>query len=282
MKKSVLIAFVFLALFLQVVSACDLEVSMINQDPYPAIPGDYVEVVFQVEGVAAEDCETTTFELLEKYPIVFDPNQQATYMVTAGAYRKDYSSFLVAPYRVRIDEDALDGDNPIEVQYQYGSNAGFETKTFNLNIEDVKADFEIFVKDYDLTMQTITFEILNIGKSDIEALTLEIPKQDNIQILGSKTNIIGDLDSNEYTSADFSATATQGKIIIKISYTDSINTRRTITKEVEFEPEYFKSINKESKSWTSYIIYIIIIAGVVYYFYRRHKKKKLKENKHKH
>lgn len=262
--------------------ACGLSISLINQDPYPAIPGDYVKVVFQVDGIANPECGQVEIELLEKYPISLDPTENAKITVNSGVYKRDYSSFLLTPYKVRVDGDALNGDNPIEVQYKDGSTTGYTTKQFNLNVEDSRADFEIYVKSYDSTTRELTFEILNIAEADIEALTLEIPDQENIEIKGSKTNIVGDLDSNEYTTADFEAIPKDGEITIKLSYSDSTNTRRTLEKTIEYESKYFQdriADQKSTSTWT-YIFYLIIILVIIWFIRRTIKKRKAKE-KHK-
>lgn len=263
--------------------SCNLDISLLNQDPYPAIPGDYAKIVFQIKGLENPDCGKIEFELLEKYPISLDISENAKIFIESGGYNKDYSSFSLAPYKIRIDADALDGDNPIEIQYKLGGGGtAYFTKQFNLNIKDTKADFEVHVKDYESKTRTITFEILNIGKEDIEALTVEIPQQENIEIKGPKTKIVGDLDSNEYTTADFEAIISEGEITLNLIYTDTINERRTIEKKVLFEPEYFEGrISDQSKpKTTQYIIWTLLIVGLVYYFLRRRKKKLQKKHKH--
>lgn len=259
---------------------CKIIPSLINQDPYPAIPGDYVKIVFQVDGVANPECGIVEFELIEQYPLIFDPNTEAKITINSGTYQKDFSSFLIAPYKVRVDENALDGDNPIEVQFKYGNQLTYETKQFDLNVEDIRADFEIHIKKYSPTTKVLTLEVLNIGKSDIQALTLEIPKQDNIEIKNSNINIVGDLDSNEYTTADFEATPKKGEILVKITYTDSINTRRTVEKSVYFDPAYFQGrIEDQKKSGAgTYIIIAVIILIIIWIVYRRIKKKRAKKH----
>ena len=285
MKKSVVIGlFLVMSIFSfagVLAEGCDLDISLINQDPYPAIPGDYVKLVFQVDGVNNVECKTVDFELLEQYPLIFDPNEQPRYTINAGLYDKDYSSYLLALYKVRVDDDALDGDNPIEVQYRFGGNIGFETQQFDLNVEDTRADFEIYVKDYNVLTGTMTLEILNVAESDIEALTLEIVNQENIQIKGPKTNIVGDLDSNDYTTADFEAVPIAGEFTVKISYTDSIGERRFLEKNILYESEYFEDRigdKKDTSPWT-YIFWIAVVLVVAYYFWRRHKKKKALKQK---
>lgn len=284
MKKSVLVLAFAMLLFPMIhisAESCKLDVSMINQDPYPAIPGDYVKVVFQVDGTANPECGEIRFELLDKYPISFDEGENPEIIFQSGIYKKDYSSFLTAPYKVRIDKDALNGDNPIEVQYKDSSNNAYITKQFMLNIEDSRASFEIHVKDYDYITNTITFEILNIGEKDVEALTVEIPRQDAIIIKGSNRNIVGDIDSSEFTTADFEAIPNDGNIKLNILYTDSIDVRRSLEVVVPFESSYFQDRVSDQKTTptSSYVIAGIIVFLVVYFIYRRMKKKK--ENSHK-
>jgi len=59
---------------------------------------------------------------------------------------------------------------------------------------------------------------------------LEIPKQTNIIVKGPNRVVVGDLDSNEYTTADFEATMRDGDLTIELTYSDTINVRRTISK----------------------------------------------------
>jgi hypothetical protein len=257
---------------------CPLSVSLISQDPYPAIPGEYAKLVFQVEGDGVSDktCGRIDIELAEKYPLSFDNEEESIITFRSGFYEKDFGSFLTAPFKVRIDENALDGDASIEVRSKTGYSLAYVTTQFLLNVDNSKIDFEVHVKDYDYVTNTVTFEILNVGKSDVKALTVEIPKQDNIEIKGPNRNIVGDIDSNEFSTADFEASINNGEIKMNITYTDNIDVRRIIEKSVEFDPSYFldrKADQKTTSKW-SYIFIVAIILAIGYYFYRKHKKKK--------
>jgi hypothetical protein len=284
MKKR-LIGFIFIFLltfgFANVLASCDLEVSLVNQDPYPAIPGEYVKLVFQIEGVDNSECGVVEFELLEQYPLIFDPGQKKVYSIDSGIYQRNYKSFLLATYQVRIDNDALDGDNLIETAYRFGSHSVDFQNQFKLNIEDTRADFEVYVKDYDFQNKELVLEVLNIAKVDVEALTLEISNQENIQIKGSKFNIVGDLDSNDYTTANFEAIPKKGEFDVIIYYTDGIGERRSLKKSVLFESEYFEErvADQGQKSPWTYIMWIVVILLIVYYFWKRHKKKKILKKK---
>lgn len=282
MKKVVIL---FLSIFLlNLVSAsCTLDASLVNQDPYPAVPNEYVKLVFQVTGLQDPDCKNVYFELVPSYPLILDPDSSTKVKIKGDTYLKDYSSHLQVPYKVRIDENALNGDAQIEVKFSSTTNPDFYiSKQFDISIEDVRADFEIYVKNYDIATNTIEFEILNIGENDISALTVEIPSQENIDVRGANRNIVGDLDSNDYTTADFEAIAQNGEITLNLYYTDLIGVRREAQEIVSFEKAPFEkqASNQTSSSIGTYIIILLIIAGIVYYFYRRHKKKKQQAHIH--
>jgi len=278
MKRGLLIL-LFLSLLLPAVSGlneCDLDVSLVSQDPYPAIPGDYVKLVFQIDGLEKEDCGDISFELLEKFPIDFDPGDVSKLAISSGFYERTYDSFFIAPYRVRVSEEALDGENPIEAVLNY--KQGSILYEFNLTVEDARADFEIFVRDFDASTNIMSFEVLNVGEDDIEALTIEIPKQEGVVVKGSNIVILGDLDSNEDTTAEFEALSEGGDILLNIKYTDTINVRREIQKTVNYDPSYFqgrKADEPQSKTGM-YAVLVVILLIVVWIIIRKVKKKKRK------
>jgi len=154
MKRGVILLFL-LVFSITLVSAesCDLAVSLLNQDPYPAVPGDYVKLVFQVSGLASSECGDIEFILLEDYPLVFDPGEDGIRIFSEVDYIKDYQSNILIPYEIRIDADALDGANPIEVSVQNEGDA-LTLETLDVEIDDVRADFEVYVKDYSFKTQT--------------------------------------------------------------------------------------------------------------------------------
>jgi hypothetical protein len=276
MKRVMLVFILMFSLSFVLGQACDPEVSLINQDPYPAIPGEYVRLVFQVDNIASSQCQQFSLELLEKYPLIFDSGTNPIVGVYSGFYERDYGgAFLIAPYKIRVDSAALDGDNPIEVALRYGNNLGAETVEFDLNVEDARADFELHVDDYSYAKREMTIEILNIADSDVEALTLEILPQENVKIYGTNRVVVGDLDSNEFTTADFKALIERDEIQIKIIYTDSTGTRRDLIKTVKFDSEYFENTKVSSAwGWQTYTIIIILVVGAIWWYrQRKHKSK---------
>ncbi|MFH1290501.1 MAG: hypothetical protein ABIH92_03770 [Nanoarchaeota archaeon] len=268
-------------------AACDLDVSMINQDPYPAVPGDYVKVVFQITGLENPDCAEVSFELVEEFPFSLDPGKESTVEILGGTYIRNYESFLLVPYDLRVDEDALDGDNTIEAILRFEKGDGrvvSQIEQFDINVEGINIDFEISVKDFDSTTNTLTFEILNVGENDVEALTMEILKQDNIVVKGPNRNIVGDLDANEDSTAKFEALPYGGEVEVRILYTDSLYERRTMTKSVVYDSSYFtnrKADEVQPRSTYFYLFWGLAILWILLWIRRRWKRKKERERERK-
>jgi len=255
-------------------STCNLNISLVNQDPEYAVPGDYVKVVFQMSGIENSKCNGAIFKVVPKYPFSLDENKSAIKKLEGGTYVFGYKKTWNLPYTLRVDENAIDGNNEIEINYAPKNfNENFFSKIFNISVKDSRVDFEISVKDYDSENNQITFEILNIGDSDVEALTVNIPEQKNFILKGSSRNIIGSLDSNEDTTFTFKANPKKGNINMNILYTDINNIRRNLNKTIFFNPKYFES-EKKGFSVSFYILIIFIIAIALFYIQKKLKNKR--------
>jgi len=157
-KSSILLVLFGMVLFscgfVQAASAeltnCRPSVEIVNQDPYPANPGEYVKVVFQLDGLNNPDCDKVSFELKEGFPFSMDPDETRAYEFSGAIYARDFKSTALAPYQLRVDEDAIDGDNKIEGILKYTNGNGeviSELEEFDINVNGVKVDFDVSVKD---------------------------------------------------------------------------------------------------------------------------------------
>jgi len=278
----------FIILIAGIVGAegCVLNAELINQDPYPAMPGEYVKVVFQLTGIENPECGKVDFGLIEKFPFSLDGGVSTEVSVLGGTHTRDFESFLMIPYKIRVNENALDGENSLEVRFSStGQERLSRLETFNITVEDSRTDFEVSIKEYDKKTNKLTLDILNVGERDVEALTIEIPEQEKIIIKGPNRNIVGSLDSNDDTTFDFEAIPTDGVIKMTILYTDAIGVRRSLEKEVTYDSSYFtdrKADQKKTKSTSYYILIgLIIVVMIVWIRNRVKRKKKLKAEREK-
>ena len=281
MKKRLGLMFsLVLVFFLASVSAsdanCNLDVQLVNQDPDPAVPGDYVKLLFQVSGIAGTECGEVSLEILDNYPISFDPGYNPVKTFQAGTFARGFSSTKTVPYKVRIDRDALDGDTEIELLYSTRGSSSFRvSKLFDLRVEEVRTDFTVFIRSYNYANNRLVLEVLNTGTNDARSLVLSIPSQDSIRVLGGNKNVVGDLDSNDFTSTDFEALPEDGTIVVELEYTDKTGERRTTQTELVFESERFEHTILDTSGQTRNMI-IIVLLVVGFIAWRKFKKKKKK------
>ena len=128
-------------------SVCDLSVQLLSQDPFPAVTGEYVKLVFQINGLENHECGTVSFQLLDKYPLSFDNNSQSTVELNSGIYIRNFPSYAIVAHKVRVDSNALDGENLIETIISKKDSSS-ELYQFNISVEDTRADFEVYVRDF--------------------------------------------------------------------------------------------------------------------------------------
>ena len=180
-----------------------------------------------------------------------------------------------------MSPDAIKGDNNLEIAYSFTGGNGEKVflQKFPINVEDSRSDFEVSVKDYDPINKQITFDILNTDENNVEALTVDIPKQDRVNLRGSNRVVVGSLDANEEDTFVYDGDFKGGDINLTLTYTDQIAKRRVLEKTVHFDPSYF-DYKLDVKGTTSpTLMFILGFLIPVLFFWARHKYKKHKEKK---
>jgi hypothetical protein len=282
MNKSNLVillaAFSFLVLSVSNVSAivasCDLNVKLLNQDPYPAVPGEYVKVVFQLTGIENPDCGTVDFQLVPEYPISIDPTVSPVVRINSGTFVSGYSPAAQIPFKVRISQDAIDGENPIKIRYSTNAQAtngsSFVTQIFNVTVNNTETDFDVIINSYSPATKSLTLGLINVGKSNAAALTLTIPEQDGVNITGGNQKIIGSLSSNDDTTVNFDASVATQDVKVILAYNDLNGVRRTVEKTIRFSSNVISTnaTTAAPKGASYYLLILTWVVLVIYFVWR--------------
>jgi hypothetical protein len=287
MKKYCWIAILLLALMAVKADPCFLQVKMLNQDPYPAIPGDYVKIVFEVTGIENPICNGASIKLLPEYPFSLDSDISTQSI--KGGYIENYKTSWLVGYKLRIDKNALTGDYSINLLYQEGNKTDFSSakqKTFKVRVEDVQTDFDVILQEQ--SGSTITLGIINIGKNAANSVIVRIPQQDNFRVTGTSEQIIGNLAPGDYTLVSFDVMPRrnitqfiENQLKIRIDYTDTLGERKMIMKDVGiFFQGNFTARNqlpkiqaKQTRFQWQYIVIALLSLAVVYLFKKNRKEK---------
>lgn len=251
---------------------CNPKPILLSQDPYPAVPGESVKLVFQIDGLTNTNCKDVKIKILESYPFSINPSSSKIVGISSGIFLKDFASFALVPFKLDVDKNVLKGEHKLELQISFDStNLLFP---FDIEVSDLRTDFEITVKNYDKNTNTFTFEILNVGKNDVDALTIDVPKQDSFSVIGSSRYIIGSLDSNDDTTFIFRGISNNKQINLIVTYTDKIDERRILEEMVYFDEEYFDKVNDSNGMSVWFYITLILVIGIIIFWYMNRTSKK--------
>jgi hypothetical protein len=127
-------------------------------------------------------------------------------------------------------------------------------------------DFEL---SYEETMGSFTLSVANVGVNPASAVTVSLPYQNNFNIAGSSSSVIGTLNPGDYTSAIFQLTQKPGAgkdLDVVITYTDTSGARDVITKSLPVELSSASAqtgTGYRGSRITSYSTYLPVIAIII-------------------
>ncbi|MDD5149100.1 MAG: hypothetical protein PHC28_01275 [Flavobacterium sp.] len=231
------------------INTCNLNVTLVNQDPYPATPDSYIKVVFQVSNAYDSDCGGAYFELAPSYPFSLDENDSWRFLEEGTVLSSEYSQDWMIAYKIRVDKDALDGENLIEVHYGPGTKYSdtYLTAKFNITIKDARTEFDAVIQES--SDSEVSIAIANVGKYTANSVVVRIPEQENFQASGTDGQMVGNLESGDYTIVSFTisqilnmtqsrenpqSTSQTKNLSFDIYYTDNIGERRVVNMELPF------------------------------------------------
>jgi hypothetical protein len=274
---------------------CNLQVSLLNQDPIPAIPGDYVKVVFQISGLEKDACTGAQFRINPSYPFSLDEDAQTLYMPGQTWTSSNYKSSWTIPYTLRVASDALDGTHDLNVLY--GEDNLDLSKSFNITVQDSRTSFDAVIQD--ASSSEVSIAIANIGKYTANSVVVRIPQQDNFRATDTDGQMVGSLDSGDYTIVSFALSQTARKSMTNSSsnllqfdiyYTDALGERRVVNMDLPlnlrtsaenmsgttFSGEFGARKTQNTSIFSSNyfkgtIIVLILVAG--FYLYKKNPKK---------
>lgn len=138
----ILILFVVLMALVSFCGAEDapvLKTSLLRYDPTPAEPGNYATVYIQIENTGGTETKNARIEFQDSYPFSIDEERIKDIGILSSGQT------YVTNFRVRIDQNAIEGENEIKfvITDDYNLNV-FTEKVFNINIltQDADVSFE--------------------------------------------------------------------------------------------------------------------------------------------
>lgn len=266
-----------------------VQVTLLNQDPDPVKQGEVVEVRFKIENVGSATMENIHVRIVPDYPFSLY-NGKTTYDIGKLRAGQSGADAVIVDYKLLVDEDAVEGDNEIELEVKLSSNLWitYTNDNFLIDVEDYDfPEIEVYIKDTDVKTAgqkgKVVIEVANTNLEDIKFLQMTLMKSADYELLSSSNYVyIGDVDSDDTESEEFEIYVEAGvkenlMIPVKIEYQDS--------NEKDYSEDYMLKLRlfdaKEAKKFglskdnkTTLISITIILLLIIGYFIWRKKSKR--------
>jgi len=126
MKKTIL-SLVFLLLMCSAANAAvntladdmpHLFITLLNQEPDPVEPGQYVDLRFKIENYGTEPEYDVEVEILPQYPFTIVTGEEAARELGTLRGRQVGKVGNVEKFKLKVAKDAIEGENEIKVRYR--------------------------------------------------------------------------------------------------------------------------------------------------------------------
>jgi hypothetical protein len=264
-----------------------MQLRALKYEPYPVNPGEYFDFWVSAQYVGSPGIYGTRFELVPSYPFSLDPNESAVQDFGIA----DSPSILVH-YKIRVDPNAIDGINPLTLNYNVGNI--IYSQNFDIDVENSHTDFDAIIQQ--ISGSTVSIALANIGKYAANSVIVKIPPQSSFTTTDNiNGQIVGNLASGDYSvvsfslvqisqrnlqrnnsasiSTSFQSSAVNSSLLnFDIYYTDNIGERRVVNMELplvlkgnssaSFSSGNFSGRRNQTSSWSAWYT-ILIIAAVI-------------------
>ena len=249
MKKIILsiVLMLALALFIPAVCAGDMQnsavmsISLVNQDPDPAIAGDVIELRLGVENIGGMAASNLVVELVPEYPFEIVSGEKNVQKIDTIAGYQGEKNMKILKYKMRVNKEASAGAYTLKVQYyEEGLNVVPLTKSLPIEITSRENAEVIHIDKTTLVpgkQSSLKFSINNVGSSPLRDISFYWENTDGVILpVGSdNTRYIKYIDIEESADieyqviADSNAAAGLYKMNLYLSYSTSDSATKTIS-----------------------------------------------------
>ena len=135
-----------------------LQLTLLNQDPDPVGPGEYVTLRFRLDNIGQSSIDDIEITFNEAYPFSLDQGVSPIKRVTSLGSLQGGSLGVFFDFRVRVAADAVIGRNEFSISYT-GKNQGRITQTFPVTIR---------AQDSGVIISSVVSEVMTPGiKNDV-------------------------------------------------------------------------------------------------------------------
>ncbi len=276
-KLLILLTAIFIA---QLYLASALTISSVTSNPSEVQPGEKFSLDLTIKNNLNQDAENVIVSLnLNQQQIPFAPYQSSNEKKIDSIIEDDKEK---VGFNLIAFSDAVSGiyNIPVQITYNNGTSENFLVSVI-INAKpkiDISSEGPVLIRG---TNGKITIKIVNSGLGNSKFLSLSLSQVSGTQIIGPNNVYIGNIDSNDFDTADFNVfvNANAPSLIslpVELIYTDSRNNQITENKIVLIKTYTAKEalgLGLMPKNNAPVIIISVIGVLILFLIYRRIRKR---------
>lgn len=208
-------------------------ISLINQDPDPALAGDTVEVRLGIENIGGEALSDAIIEFIPSYPFtLLDEDSNIQYIGKLNPYQ-EYDNQKIVKFNIKVDKDATAGTYDLKFYFYEEGSTTILQKVLSIDVGSTDSAEIIYIDQVELIpgqVSPMTFTINNVGSAPLRELTFSWENEDDIILpVGSDNNrYIKYVDVGEQVDLTFDVMASTSadpdlyKLDLLLTYEDSL------------------------------------------------------------
>jgi len=156
-----------------------IRVSMINQNPDPVRPGEYVTVRLRVENIGEGDAKNVRIEFQEQFPFSLDPGVSSIKEIGSLGSLQAGNIGVIVDYDIRVSRQAVEGKNKIAFS------------TWREGTIPITQEFDVDVRTLEsgISIRSVKVEGLTPGKEGFIEINVENPSDSTISDLSLELNL---------------------------------------------------------------------------------------------
>ncbi len=116
-----------------------VNITLRNQEPDPVEPGKYVDLKFRAENIGSEEAKDVYVKIAYKFPFSIEAGESEEIYLGSLYGRQTGDNAVNFEFRLRVDKDAVEGDNEVEIWYKRDKLGWIKMEPFTVKIRTYDA-----------------------------------------------------------------------------------------------------------------------------------------------
>ncbi|WMW26063.1 COG1361 S-layer family protein [Methanolobus sediminis] len=192
--------------------ASGVNVDLLTQSPYPARPGETVEITLSLQNEGNNDLSDVVVSLDAEYPFSQVSGESLSKTVSYMEARQDEDDATYLKFKLKVDSDVSDGTYDIDVVVKDSESDSSSVTTLEIEVQGKEYAQIVTISDSSIdvaTVEPLEFVITNTGSSPLQnmAVSWEESTGTILPVYSSNTKYINSLDVGESATVVYSVMA---------------------------------------------------------------------------